>query len=431
MESGFKKVKGFRDIFGDEISIWQGIERISAELFCIYGFKEVKLPVLEVADVFRKGLGNSTDIVEKEMFSFVDKDGQTVALRPEGTASIVRFFIENKLYMNGGIHKFYYYGPMFRREKPQKGRYRQFYQIGVEAIGSDSPLLDAEVVKLFYDFFDKTSVVKEATLEINSVGCFGCRPEYIKVLKSYLLNIDDKLCENCRQKILINPLRVLDCKNKMCKIQLKGAPLIQDYLCACCKDHFNNFVDHLNVFGVNFEINYSLVRGLDYYTRTAFEMVSCEGCEHKIAIGAGGRYNGLVKGMGGPDIPGIGFAIGVDRLVSLLQNGSKRKDFKEQRVFIAYTSEKFEKQALAILQNLRENGIVTLIDYEGVNLKSQLKNANRAGADYCLILGEEELEKKEIIIKDMQSGCQNNVKIDKVADFLRVSCTNGGGNCYQ
>lgn len=424
----YKKIKGFRDIFGNEIYYWHIIENNFKAIFDVYGYEEVKLPILERLEVFKKGLGDASDIVDKEMFSFVDKDNSCVVLRPEGTASVARFYIENGLYNNNILHKFYYYGPMFRREKPQKGRFRQFYQIGVEAIGSDSPLLDSEVIKLFSIFFESFNVSLNVQLEINSIGCSTCRQTYLDVLLEYLMSRLDNLCDNCKKKINSNPLRILDCKNELCRSTLKDAPEINNFLCDLCKDHFLKVKEYLNRFDVNFIINPKLVRGLDYYMRTAFEMVS----EHfgaPIAIGAGGRYDGLLKSLGGPDVPGIGFAIGVDRLVTLLEKVKEPE--KEIRFFIAYQHNNLICNVISLINELRGNNIKTYVDFDGKNLKNQLKMADRYSVDYVLILGDDEINGGYVTVRDMNKGDQYKVDRDNIVTILKNKFITGGVNCFQ
>jgi histidyl-tRNA synthetase len=362
------------------------------------------------------------------MFSFIDKDNSCVVLRPEGTASVARFYIENGLHNDNLLHKYYYYGPMFRRENPQKGRFRQFYQIGVEAIGSSSPLLDSEVIKLFSVFFESFCVRLNIRLEINSIGCQICRVNYLKVLVGYLNSRHKKLCDNCNKKIYSNPLRILDCKNELCQEAIKEAPEISDYLCDECKVHFLRVKEYLNKFNVNFVTNTKLVRGLDYYVRTAFEMVS-ENFGLPIAIGAGGRYDGLLKNLGGPDIPGIGFAIGVDRFVALLE---KEKEIeKEVKFFIAYQDNSLTESVILLLNELRKNNIKTYTDFDGKNLKNQLKMANKYSINYVLIIGSDEINGGYITVKDMYKGTQERLERNNIVVLLKNKFINGGVNCFQ
>lgn len=424
----YKKIKGFRDVFGDEIYYWHIIEEKFKKIFSLYGYEEVKLPIIERLEVFKKGLGDTSDIVDKEMFSFIDKDNKPVVLRPEGTASVVRFYIENRLFNENKVEKFYYYGPMFRRENPQKGRYRQFYQVGVEAIGSPSAFLDSEVIKLFNDFFDSFHIKLDIQLELNSIGCQVCRESYIVVLLDYLKEEANNLCENCNNKLESNPLRVLDCKNIMCRHTLENAPRIDKFLCGGCKDHFQKVKDYLNMFNVNFLVNPKLVRGLDYYMRTAFEMVT----DHfgtTLAIGAGGRYDGLINQLGGPDVPGVGFAIGIDRLVALLKD---RKEISgELKFFIAYQNSNLIESVICLLKEFRENYLNTITDFDGKNLKNQLKIANKYSVDYVIILGDDEIKGQYVTIKNMKNGEQYKINRDNIAVTIKNKFVNGGVNCFQ
>lgn len=424
----YRKIKGFRDIFGNEIYYWHIVEDKFKKIFSLYGYEEVKLPVIERVEVFNKGLGDTSDIVDKEMFSFIDKDNKTVALRPEGTASVARFYIENGLFNDNKVDKFYYYGPMFRRENPQKGRFRQFYQVGVEAIGSSSALLDSEVIKLFSDFFDSFNTKLDIRLEINSIGCQMCRQSYIVALSDYLKEESNNLCENCNNKLQSNPLRVLDCKNIRCRDALENAPKIDKFLCGECKNHFQKVKDYLNRFNINFLVNLKLVRGLDYYMRTAFEMIT----DHfgpALAIGAGGRYDGLIKQLGGPDVPGIGFAIGIDRLVTLLKEVNEISG--ELKFFIAYQNSNQIDSVICLLKELRENYLNTITDFDGKNLKNQLKMANKYSVDYVIILGDDEIKGQYVTIKNMKNGEQYKFSRENVAIVIKNKFINGGVNCFQ
>jgi histidyl-tRNA synthetase len=424
----YRKIKGFRDIFGDEIYYWHIVEDNFKEIFNVYGYEEVKLPILERLEVFRKGLGDTSDIVDKEMFSFIDRDSQPVVLRPEGTASVVRFYIENNIFQENKIDRFYYYGPMFRRENPQKGRFRQFYQVGVEALGSASPILDSEVIKLSSEIFKSFNVNLNIQLEINSIGCQTCRQSYVSVLLEYLKSKSVHLCDNCNKKIDSNPLRVFDCKNELCKLTMQSAPEISSFLCKDCKNHFLEVKENLNKFNVEFVVNPKLVRGLDYYMRTAFEIVT-DYFGATLAVGAGGRYDGLVKNLGGPDIPGIGFAIGVDRLVAVLK---ELKDVgKDIRFFVVYQNNSLMDFAIRLLNELRENHIKAFADYTGKGLKSQLRMANKYLADYALILGEEELNGNYITIKNMKDGQQKRLNRNDIVVAIKSKFIDGGVKCFQ
>lgn len=413
----FRRVKGFRDIFGVEVKYWGLVESIAKDIFRSFGFNEFKLPILEKVEVFDRGIGNSTDIVEKEMFVFKDRNDEVLALRPEGTASLVRAFIENNLQHPSGIKKYYYYGPMFRRERPQKGRFRQFYQLGIEVFGSYSPLTDADVINLLNAFFIECGIGEFLKLEINSVGCPECRPIYREELIAFLNDKKDDLCTDCKRRLDTNPLRVLDCKVDTCKNLTKNAPLMIDYLCGACDEHFSETKRYLDIMGIEYVVNPKIVRGLDYYVRTAFEMTTTA-LGASSAVGAGGRYDGLVKTLGGQDIPGIGFAIGVDRLVNIMM----QKDFGISESIDAYCiifDKERLKDILPIVNNLRKNNLSVEFDYELASIKSQIKKADKLNASFALFFGEDELNKGVVTLKNMKTSTQNVVKIDNLAEFIK------------
>lgn len=413
----FRRVKGFRDIFGVEVKYWGLVESIAKDIFRSFGFNEFKLPILEKVEVFDRGIGNSTDIVEKEMFVFKDRNDEVLALRPEGTASLVRAFIENNLQHSSGIKKYYYYGPMFRRERPQKGRFRQFYQLGIEVFGSYSPLTDADVINLLNAFFIECGIEEFLKLEINSVGCPECRPIYREELIAFLNDKKDDLCTDCKRRLDTNPLRILDCKVGTCKSLTKNAPLMIDYLCGACDEHFSETKKYLDIMGIKYVVNPKIVRGLDYYVRTAFEMTTTA-LGASSAVGAGGRYDGLVKTLGGQDIPGIGFAIGVDRLVNIMM----QKDFGISESIDAYCiifDKERLKDILPIVNNLRKNNLSVEFDYELASIKSQIKKADKLNASFALFFGEDELNKGVVTLKNMKTSTQNVVKIENLAEFIK------------
>lgn len=413
----FRRVKGFRDIFGVEVKYWGLVESIAKDIFRSFGFNEFKLPILEKVEVFDRGIGNSTDIVEKEMFVFKDRNDEVLALRPEGTASLVRAFIENNLQHPSGIKKYYYYGPMFRRERPQKGRFRQFYQLGIEVFGSYSPLTDADVINLLNAFFIDCGIEEFLKLEINSVGCPECRPIYREELTAFLNDKKDDLCTDCKRRLDTNPLRILDCKVDTCKSIMKNAPLMIDYLCGACDEHFSETKRYLDIMGIEYVVNPKIVRGLDYYVRTAFEMTTTA-LGASSAVGAGGRYDGLVKTLGGQDIPGIGFAIGVDRLVNIMM----QKDFGISESIDAYCiifDKERLKDILPIVNNLRKNNLSVEFDYELASVKSQIKKADKLNASFALFFGEDELNKGVVTLKNMKTSTQNVVKIENLAEFIK------------
>lgn len=413
----FNKVKGFRDIFGEDILYWQQVERNFKLLFKNFGFEEYKIPVIEKSEIFERGIGDTTDIVEKEMFTFNDRDGSHLSLRPEGTASVVRGYIENKLYYPDAIKKLYYYGPMFRRERPQRGRYRQFYQVGVEAFGSESPAMDADVINLLVKLFQMCDIYDFVKLEVNSLGCSQCRKDYKDKLISYFKNYLDELCEDCRRRIIKNPLRILDCKASGCIVIAKDAPNILDNICEDCKGHFAKVLNYLSCLGIEYDINPRMVRGLDYYVRTTFEIVT-DMLGASNAVGAGGRYDGLVSRLGGPDIPGVGFAVGVDRLAAIMSEKAK-KSKGPKKVFILSFMGVSDDVALKLLDELRSNNITAEIDYAFSNMRTQMKRANRADAKYVIILGEDEIKYNKASVKDMETGKQKPIEINCLVDFLK------------
>lgn len=412
----YQKVKGFRDIYGLESRYWNKIEKIFKETFRTFNFEEFYIPVLEKTEVFNRGIGSTTDIVEKEMFAFEDRDGTQVALRPEGTASVVRAFVENKLYNTPGISKYFYIGPMFRRERPQKGRFRQFTQAGVEVFGSGGPSVDADVINLLYTLACNMGIQDYVSMEINSIGCPNCRPAYNQELVKYFRQHADSLCEDCLRRLDRNPMRILDCKNEKCKTVIKDAPVAVDYLCDECREHFDGVKGYLDALNVPYKVNPMMVRGLDYYVRTAFEMVT-DKLGSQSAVGAGGRYDGLVQLLGGPDIPGIGFAAGLDRLVNLAMLKETEKE-NELDVFVVSFKDISDKAALKLVNQLRANHVSVDMDYDFRKMKKQFSLADRYGALFTVVIGEDEAAKNTAAVKDMQTGAQEEIELSKVADYI-------------
>jgi histidyl-tRNA synthetase len=412
----FSKVKGFRDIFGEEILYWNKAEKVFTDTFRKYDYAEFKLPVLEKVELFKRGIGDTTDIVEKEMFVFEDKGGDRLALRPEGTASIVRAYIENKIYAQNQLSKYYYYGPMFRRERPQKGRFRQFIQVGIEVFGSNAPAVDAEVIKTMKEIFEDCGIGDLVTLNLNSLGCPVCRPDYRKKLIDFLHSIKDKLCEDCNNRLDKNPLRVLDCKIEKCKSAVADAPLMIEHLCEECATHFEKVKEHLKYFSISSRIKPYMVRGLDYYVKTAFEYTT-EYLGASNAVLGGGRYDGLIKTLGGPDIPGIGYAIGVDRLVTLMMD-KKVSIEVPKKIFIIFFEDTM-KEGLNLLELLRNNGFTALFDYDLGGLKNQFKKADKAGAQIVVVIGSNEIEKNIYTIKNMITGLQKEIPKDLVLEEIK------------
>jgi histidyl-tRNA synthetase len=408
-----KALKGFKDILPDEVKFWQFIEGTAREIFHRYGFEEIKVPILERTELFVRTIGESTDIVEKEMYSFADRNGSSVTMRPEGTASVIRSYIENGLYVRGSVQRLYTIGPMFRHERPQKGRLRQFHQMSVEVLGSNSARIDTEVMAMAWQILQDIGL--EASLEINSLGCAACRPSFKEALQGFLQERIQDLCEDCQRRSHTNPLRVLDCKSEHCQAQYVSAPSIIDHLCGACRDHFQEVKGGLDLLHVPYAVNAKMVRGLDYYTRTTFELITTElGAQG--AIGAGGRYDGLVRQLGGPDVPGIGFAMGIERLAMLLVQKDQLEFPSPIDLFLATLGESAAEKGFVLLQNLRAQGVRGMMDHEGRSLKNQMKQADKQQARYTLILGENELAKREAPLKNMGSGEQELVALPPAAE---------------
>ena len=409
-------IRGFKDILPGEIELWQHIEKTAKILFENFGFKEIRLPIVERSELFARSIGEDTDIVEKEMYTFPDRKGDQITLRPEATASVVRAYIQHKLYAKDPVRKFYTIGPMFRRERPQKGRYRQFYQINVEVFGVDSPLIDAQLIFLLAQLFSQLKIT-DIIAHINSLGCPDCRPNFTKALSAFVLSMSDVLCSDCLRRREKNPLRVLDCKVPSCREAMSAAPSILDYLCLECSNHFKIVQETLKKLTVPFILDRRLVRGLDYYTRTTFEIQTGSlGAQN--AVAGGGRYDGLVKALGGPDQPATGFAIGFDRLVEIT-----RKNFKnvlqKPEIFIAALGEKSRSIAFDWSCALCLKGINTEIDLSERSLKSKMKIAHRLGTAYVLIVGEKEIEEKSAILRNMTTKEQVSVPMSGIINNIR------------
>jgi len=394
-------IKGFNDILPTESGRWQHIEQAARRVFELNGFSEIRVPIMEKTELFCRSIGDATDIVEKEMYSFIDKGENGVTLRPEGTAGVMRAFIEHKLYAQDPVAKMYYLGPMFRYERPQKGRYRQFHQIGAEITGVHDPLVDAQVLNMLVQFFREIGL-DEPRLQINSLGCPDCRPAYRVALIEFLEKRVDALCEDCRRRLSSNPLRALDCKVPGCIEATAGAPSMLDNLCGACDDHFATVRRYLDLTETPYGINPRMVRGLDYYTRTTFEMVTGL-LGSQSAVAAGGRYDGLISQLGGPSIPGIGFAMGVERVALLLGE----KDFSRQPdLFIATLGSGERAFAFGLMHKLLQKGLRVEMDYEGKSLKSQMRRADRLGARYSVVIGESEVASGRAVFKRMSDGEQ-------------------------
>jgi histidyl-tRNA synthetase len=406
-------IKGTKDILPDEVRKWQKVEGVAKKIFESYGYRELRAPVFEATELFEKGTGETSDIVIKEMYTFTDKGGRSLTLRPEYTPSVVRAIIENRLNLKLQPMRYYFIGPMFRYDKPQKGRYRQFHQIDIEVFGEEDPAIDAEIVQMA-DFFLKNLKVKNTKILVNSVGCRECRPSYLNGLRAAAEKEKKHLCENCRRKVATNPLRIFDCKVEGCRDSAKKFPKITENLCVECEIHFQMFCSFLDLFGITYAVNPSLVRGIDYYTKTTFEIVTSKlGAQD--AILGGGRYDEMMKDFGGPDICGIGFAVGMERLLDLVPFEEDKQDF----VYVAFMGDKAKRAGMKLAKRLREGGKETLIEYRERSLKTQMARANRLEASWVLIVGEDEVKKGKYQLKNMKSGEQIEETEENILKIIR------------
>lgn len=396
---------------------WHYVENIARKTAGNFGFKEIRTPIFEHTELFLRGVGETTDIVNKEMYTFIDKGNRSITLRPEGTAGVARSFIENGLSQNGLPLKVYYIAPVFRYEKPQNGRLREHHQFGVEMFGSETPKADAEVISLAYSFL-KNVGLSALSLNINSIGCKTCRAEYNKALKEYIGANLDGMCETCKSRFEKNPLRILDCKEEKCKRITAGAPRIIDYLCDDCKAHFEGVQEELTALDIPFNVNPGIVRGLDYYTRTVFEFISNDiGAQGTVC--GGGRYNHLVEEVGGHPTPAAGFGLGLERLLLVLENTGKLNAVEPKTdVYIAPLGENASKKALSITNGLRTAGLSAETDLMNRSLKAQMKYADKIGAKYVVVVGDDELTAGEVTVKNMADGSGEKVQIDKIAEYV-------------
>lgn len=413
----FQAIRGVKDILPGEIATWQKVEEVARRLFESCGYSEIRVPIFEATSLFSRSIGETTDIVEKEMYSFEDRSGEKITLRPEATASIVRAYVEHRLFDPPGVVKLYCFGPMFRHERPQAGRYRQFYQIDVEAIGGAEPLLDAEMILMASEFLEQVGLT-EVAIQLNSLGCPKCRPHYRAALLRFLKGNEQSLCTDCRSRIDRNPLRVLDCKQEKCRAITEGAPRTVDSLCAECRDHFSRVRELLESQSAPYMLNPRLVRGLDYYTRTTFEFTS-ENLGSQNAVLGGGRYDGLIEELGGPSTPAIGFALGMERLTLLINTLNRGVPAAGLQVYVAPLGNGTRPTVFSLLRDLRSRGLRVESDYEGKSLKSQLRRADRLGARFVVIVGEDELSRGTVPVRDMAGGAQEDVPIAALGEFLQ------------
>jgi len=410
-----KAIRGFNDILPEEIGKWQFVEKTARDVFEGFGFSEMRIPVIERTDLFSRGIGEATDIVEKEMYTFTDRSGNSLTLRPEATASLARAYLEHQIYTFDPVAKLYFIGPMFRYERPQKGRYRQFYQIDAEVFGVANPMVDGEVITMLVHFLKQVGLEK-LELQVNSLGCRGCRPRYREELKKFFGGKSSQLCEDCQRRLQTNPLRIFDCKVETCKEAVADGPQVVQFICPECQSHFEKVKEYLGVAGLTYVLNPRMVRGLDYYTRTAFEVVSYDlGSQN--AVAGGGRYDNLFQEIGGIDVPGIGFAVGMERLISLLPEG---KGFvKTPHLFIAALGKETQEQAYRLLTQLHLAGIRAELDYEGKSLKSQMRRAGKLKTRYALILGDDELKRGQAALRDMEGKSQEDIPLNSLLAVLK------------
>jgi histidyl-tRNA synthetase len=412
----FSTVKGFKDILPSEVTHWQRLEAAARRMFFVYGFQEIKTPLLERTELFRRSIGQDTDIVSKEMYSLQSSKGESLTLRPEATASVVRAYIQHRLYQRDPIQKLFTTGPMFRHERPQKGRFRQFHQVNAELFGDPGPRSDADIVTMAMVLLQQVGL-EDLRLNLNSLGCGECRPRFREEIQVYFRDRSEMLCPDCRRRTDTNPLRVFDCKVEGCKEVVSGAPSILEFICGACQTHFGALQRHLDSTGLPYVRNPNLVRGLDYYCRTTFEIQS-EKLGAQNAVAGGGRYDGLVKLLGGPDHPAIGFAVGMERAVTLLEEGDGSSRGARPQLFIAALGERAGELAFQWTTTLRKKGLWVEMDYGDRGLKSQMKRADRLGAPRVLIVGEDELASGKGILRDMGTKAQGEVELRGVLSRL-------------
>ncbi len=409
--------RGTKDILPDGVERWRYVEEKIRELCERFGYREIRTPIFEHTELFQRGIGDTTDVVEKEMYTFTDRGGRSITLRPENTAAAVRAYLEHKLYAEDALTKLFYIGSMFRFDRPQKGRFREFHQFGVEALGEASPAVDAEIILLAVRFLESLGL-KELSLSINSVGDPACRPVYRQKLKDFFKEKLDGLCDDCRSRYDRNPMRILDCKNERCHSLSIGAPEITDCLCDECAEHFEKVKSYLTAADVPFTCDPRLVRGLDYYTKTAFE-IKYEPLGAQSAVAGGGRYDGLVEEIGGAPTPAVGFAVGLERVMLAMEMQNLFPEMEEGAdAFVVALGDEAKDEAFCLLAELRDAGLSVRMDYAGRSMKSQMKQADKANARYALILGEDELAKGVVTVRDMESSGQEQVAREEIVTKL-------------
>jgi histidyl-tRNA synthetase len=411
-----RAVRGVKDVLPTDSPLWRYVEATAADVFELYNFQEIRIPVFEKTEVFQRSIGETSDIVEKEMYTFTDRGGESLTLRPEGTASVVRAYIEHKMYNPPGVTKLYYGGPMFRAERPQAGRFRQFHQIGAEVLGTSDPAVDAELILMLMDFFTELKV-PGLKVALNSLGCPACRPGYRAALLSFLKERATALCEACLSRIDRNPLRALDCKVPSCKEAVVDAPTIDQSLCGDCRDHFEKVRLPLLDLEVPVQVDNRLVRGLDYYSRTAFEVTS-DALGAQSSVAGGGRYDTLVEEFGGPPTPAIGFAVGMERLISLIDPDTADIAPDLPDVFMVLMTDEARMRAFELAHRLRSYGYRVERAFEAASMKSQMRKADKSRARFVVILGEEEMLSGLATVKDMASGEQRKIPLGELAESV-------------
>ena len=414
-----KAPRGTKDITPKDVYKWHYVEKKFREICALYGYEEIRTPIFEHTEVFARSVGDTTDVVQKEMYSFTDRGDRQLSLKPEGTAGVIRSFIENKMYADTQPTKLYYITPCFRYERPQAGRQRQFHQFGIEVLGSDGPSVDAEVISLAVQFFNEMGL-KNLSVNINSVGCPTCREEYNRKLKEYLDKKVDVLCETCLERKDKNPMRVIDCKNPHCKENLQDIPFMIDHLCEGCKDHFDKLQTYLKEMDINYVVDKTIVRGLDYYKKTAFEIISNDIGSQSTVCG-GGRYDGLVEMLGGPKgISGIGFGLGAERLLLTLENNNiEIENPKSTDIYIATIGDAAKTKSFKLIKDLRSNHISADNDHLDKSLKAQFKYSDKLNAKYTVVIGDDELANDTATLKNMKTSEQTTIKLSELVDELK------------
>lgn len=405
--------RGTKDLLPQESYKWQYVEKEFNNVCAQFNYKETRVPTFEHTELFERGVGDTTDVVEKQMYTFLDKGNRSITLRPEGTASVARSFLQNSLYAEAMPAKMYYNIPCFRYEKSQKGRLREFHQFGVEVFGAEAPTIDAEVISLALTFLDRVGL-KDLTVHINSIGCKECRKKYNDALREFLRPRLDKLCDTCKGRFERNPLRILDCKSEICQEQIQGAPVLLDYICDDCREHFEKFKACLDNMGIKYEIDPGIVRGLDYYSKTVFEIISGD-----FTVCGGGRYDGLVEELGGQSTPAIGFGLGIERLLLRLEEtGAVIPEPEKVDLYIAPLGENASLYVQQLVYNLRKKGIKAETDHMGRGLRAQMKYADKIGCRYSLVLGDNEIDTGVASVKNMTDGTKTDIKLDEADKFF-------------